>query len=110
LIPNQNTSTYTLKRCSKNVANNVDMSSLKVPWQNGTYKNQHTEQHKNMYNTKTQQTFRKKLLFCDFRICRVHTSSAVSKYIPDIRDDSVLDTKIMRFPYRFTFFNYRGNK
>ena len=31
-----------------------------------------------------------KLLFCDFRICQVHTSSAVSKYIPDIRDDSVL--------------------
>jgi len=31
----------------KNVVNNVDMSSLSAPWQNGTYKNQHTEQHKN---------------------------------------------------------------
>ena len=28
------------------VVNNVDMSSLKAPWQNGTYKNNYTEQHK----------------------------------------------------------------
>ena len=33
----------------KNVVNDVDISSLRAPWQNGTmaYKNQHTEQHKN---------------------------------------------------------------
>ena len=31
----------------KNVVNNVDMSSLRAPCQNGPYKNQHTEQHKN---------------------------------------------------------------
>jgi len=30
----------------KNVVNNVDMSSLREPWQNGPYKNKHTEQHK----------------------------------------------------------------
>jgi len=29
----------------KNV-NNVDMSSLRAPWQNGPYKNQHRKQHK----------------------------------------------------------------
>jgi len=29
-----------------NVVNNVDMSILRAPWQNGPYKNQHTEQHK----------------------------------------------------------------
>jgi len=44
----------------KNVVNNVDMSSLRALWQNDPYTNQHTEQHKNTYNTKTQQTFRKK--------------------------------------------------
>ena len=31
----------------KNVVNNVDMSSLRAPWQNGPYKNQHIERHKN---------------------------------------------------------------
>jgi len=35
----------------KNVVNNVDMSGLRAPWQNGPYKNQHTEQHKNIYLT-----------------------------------------------------------
>ena len=30
----------------KNVVNNVDMSSLRAPWQNGPYKNQHTERQK----------------------------------------------------------------
>jgi len=32
----------------RNVVNNVDMSSLRAPWQNGQYKNQHTERHKTM--------------------------------------------------------------
>ena len=40
------------------------MSSLMAPLQNGQYKNQHTEQHKNTYNTKTQQTFRKNFFVC----------------------------------------------
>ena len=31
----------------KNVVNNVDMSSLRAPWQNSPYKNQHTERYKN---------------------------------------------------------------
>ena len=35
----------------KNVVHIVDMSSLRAPWQNGPYKNQHTEHHK-----KTQRT------------------------------------------------------
>ena len=30
----------------KNVVNNVDMSSLRAPWQNDPYKNKQTEQHK----------------------------------------------------------------
>jgi len=34
------------------------MSSLRAPWQNGPYKNKHTEQHKNTQSTKAQQTFR----------------------------------------------------
>jgi len=34
----------------KNVVNNVDMSSLRTLWQNGPYKNQHTEQHKTFSN------------------------------------------------------------
>ena len=51
----------------KNVVNNLDMSSLRVPWQKSPYKNKHTEQHKNRQNTKTQQTFRKKHNFCVFR-------------------------------------------
>ena len=42
----------------KNAANNVDMLGLRGSWQNGAYKNQHTEQIKNTRNTKTQQTFR----------------------------------------------------
>jgi len=29
----------------KNIVTNVDMSSLRAPWQNGSYKNQHTEKH-----------------------------------------------------------------
>jgi len=28
-----------------NVVNNVDMSSLRAPWQNGPYTEKHTEQH-----------------------------------------------------------------
>ena len=51
----------------QNVVNNVDMSSLRAPWQNGRYKNKHTEQHKNTQNTKTQQTF-KINYFCVFQI------------------------------------------
>ena len=39
----------------KNVVNNVDMSRWGASWQNGPYKNKHTEQHKNTQNTKTQQ-------------------------------------------------------
>jgi len=31
----------------ENVVNNVDRSSLRAPWQNGTFKNKHIEQHKN---------------------------------------------------------------
>jgi len=27
-----------------NIVNNVDMSSLRAPWENGTYKNQHPTQ------------------------------------------------------------------
>ena len=50
------------ERC---VVNNVIMSSLRAPRQNGPYKNKQTKQHKNTQNTKTQQTFRKKL-FCVF--------------------------------------------
>jgi len=52
----------------KNVVNNVDLSSLRAPWQNGPYKNKHTEQHKNTQNTKTQQTFRKNYSVVFFRI------------------------------------------
>jgi len=44
----------------KNVVNNVDMSSLRAPWQNGPYKSKHTEQHKNTQNIKMQETFRQK--------------------------------------------------
>jgi len=29
----------------KNVVNNEGMSSLRAPWKNGLYKNQHTEEH-----------------------------------------------------------------
>jgi len=38
----------------KDTVNNVDMSSLRAPRQNGPYKNQQTEQHENTWNTKTQ--------------------------------------------------------
>ena len=40
---------YKLKRCSKKECckQYVDMSGLMAPCQNGRYKNQHTEQHKN---------------------------------------------------------------
>jgi len=43
---------------SKNVVNNVDMSSLRAPWKNGPYKNQNTERHKNTKNIMTQQTLK----------------------------------------------------
>jgi len=41
------------------------MSSLRAPWQ------KHREQHRNMQNNKTQQTFRKKMFLCfsDSSIC-----------------------------------------
>jgi len=42
------------------------MSSLSAPWQNGPYKIQHTEQHRNTKNTKMQQTFKKILFFVLF--------------------------------------------
>jgi len=42
------------------------MSSLRAQGQNGQYKNQHAEQHKNTQNTKTQQTFRKNTMFLFF--------------------------------------------
>ena len=47
-----------------NVVNNVDMSCLRAPWQNGPYKNEHNERHKNAYNIMTQQTFRKTIFLC----------------------------------------------
>jgi len=50
----------------KNFVNNVDMSRLRAPWQNGLYKNYHTERHKNTYNTLTQQTFRNNYIFVFF--------------------------------------------
>jgi len=55
---------------TKNVANNVDMSCLRAPWQNGPYKNQHKGRHKNSYNIMTQQTFRKHIFLCfsDFSV------------------------------------------
>jgi len=53
-----------------NVVNNVDMSSLRAPWQNGLYKNKHSEQHKHTQNPKMQQTFRVNYFLCfsDFSI------------------------------------------
>jgi len=33
----------------KNVVNNIDMSSLRAPWQKGRYKNKHTKQHTNTW-------------------------------------------------------------
>ena len=54
---------YKMKRCSHN-ENNVDMSSLRAPWQNGPYKKQHTKRHKNTYNIMTQQTIRKTISLC----------------------------------------------
>jgi len=49
----------------KNVVNvnDLGMSSLREPWQNGPYTNKRTEQHK---NTKTQQTFRQTAIFMFF--------------------------------------------
>ena len=56
-----------MKWCSKkNVVNNVDMSSLRAPWQNGPYKNKDKKEHKHTQNTKTQQT----LFFCVFKTNR----------------------------------------
>jgi len=49
---------------TKNVVNNVDMSCLRAPWQNGPYKNKHKERHKNSYNIMTQQTFRQTIFLC----------------------------------------------
>jgi len=37
---------YDVFKHENNVVNNVDISSLGTPWQNGPYKNKHTEQHK----------------------------------------------------------------
>jgi len=34
----------------KNVVNNVDMSSLRAPWQKGPYTNKHTEKHRTTQN------------------------------------------------------------
>ena len=48
----------------KNVINNVDVSSIRAPWQNGPYKSKHTEQHKNTQNTKTQKTFSINYVLC----------------------------------------------
>jgi len=63
----------------KNVANNVDMSSLRAPWQKSPYKNQHTEQHKNTWNTKTQHTLRKINLF--FWVCFWPTNKPGKVYL-----------------------------
>ena len=45
--------TLPLIKIEENVVNNVDMSSLRAPWQNGPYKNKHTERHKNIYKIMT---------------------------------------------------------
>jgi len=39
------------------VVQNVDMSSLRAPWQNGKYKNKHKETEQTHANIKTQQTW-----------------------------------------------------
>ena len=36
----------------KNGVSNVDMSSLRTPWQNEPYKNKHIEQHKTRRQTR----------------------------------------------------------
>jgi len=51
LFSNVNKNEEMLKKT--NAVNNVDMSSLSALWQNGPYKNLHTERHKNTYNIMT---------------------------------------------------------
>jgi len=67
----------------KNVVNNVDMSSLRAPWQNDPYKNKHTEQHNNTKNTKTHQTFR---FVCVYRIfkTRLICTNENNRYVPGL--------------------------
>ena len=52
----------------KNVVNNVDVSCLREPWQNGPYKNTHREQHKNTPVERQDPTDIQKITtFCVFR-------------------------------------------
>jgi len=48
----------------------IDIASWMAPWQNGTYKNKHTE---NTQNTKTQHTFRKIFVFASLLTARLKT-------------------------------------
>jgi len=54
---------------TKNGVNNVDMSYLRAPWQNGPYKTEHKERHKNPYNIK-----RENQMLCHY--CRFSHDSA----------------------------------
>jgi len=71
-----------------NVVNNVDMSCLRAPWQNGPYKNQNKERHKNSYNNMTQQTFRQFIFLClsaDFCVFKADFLFDVSFPLNDYR-------------------------
>jgi len=48
----------------KNFVNNVDMSSLRAPWQNGLYKNQHTLININTKTRRDATDIKNKPIFC----------------------------------------------
>jgi len=50
----------------KNVVNDVDMSSLRAPWQNGPYENKHSEQQHVERQDATD--IQQNTMFCVFRI------------------------------------------
>jgi len=63
-----------------NVVNNVDMSSLRAPWQNGPYENQHTKnphrtprrnRHLEKNNYFLDKTFTGKLIIILSRVCHL---------------------------------------
>jgi len=47
----------------QNVVNNVDMSSLRAPWQNGPYKKQLKEQHKTLRTPRHNRYLEKNISF-----------------------------------------------
>lgn len=84
----------------KTVVSNVDISSLRAPWQNGSYTNKHTEQHKNT-------PIRNLLMYINWyywkvltETCLMYCYSFIYAYIPSLHKRRLWNRRFPHFRLR----------